>query len=202
MNLKDSSIQTTYRILVDEIEDITNMVTRYEVEDVTPPPQERQINEDAIHIFPLSMYQTGTLNITGNSTADKTASPTPSSKQPAQQDKSTAATDSMSGSDDNCDNTETSVADDSSSHTTEHQETPNPSPETVHELYSQGSSPSTEGGNNHNPSTTFVIKEEHLYDFLQDDMSDTESNTPVTTMQPPVSPPHQQIFQSILSDQS
>ena len=147
------------------------------------------------------MYQTGTLNITGNSTADKTASPTPSPKEPTQQDNSTAAMDSISTNNDIRDDTDTSVAYDSSSHTTEHRETSNPSPETDHELYSHGGSPTTEGGNNHNPSTTFVIDEDHLYDFLQDDMSDTESNSPGTTPQPTVSPPHQRIFQSILSDQ-
>ena len=85
-------------ISVDEIEDITNQVTRYEIEDVTPPPEEKAVNDDAIHLFPLDMYQTANLNITGNREMDKLASPcnlsqsTPSANASANTQSATSIT--------------------------------------------------------------------------------------------------------------
>ena len=65
-----------------EIEKLVNTFTETDVEDVPIMQLPKQVHDDAIHLFPLNMYKSGNLNITGNTDLDSTASPATKQNQP------------------------------------------------------------------------------------------------------------------------
>ena len=176
-------------ITVDEIEDITNRVTRYEIEDVTPPPVEKFVHNDAVHLFPLHMYKEGNLNITGNTNMDKQASPhLPSQTVPPISDNDTtmsSETEPMSDSEDSHSTTSTLETSLPQVEPEQHVNTcstdhpgatvplqgmfpPTFTPQNDHDSNSVDSEggPSSSQGGSPNADPTMIINEDQLYDLL------------------------------------
>ena len=53
-------------LMPEEIDEITNEITQYQVEYVTEEPTPKVVFNDAIHLFLESMYCQGSLNINRN----------------------------------------------------------------------------------------------------------------------------------------
>ena len=182
-------------ITVDEIEQITTEVTQYDVHDVTEEQAPKVVHDDAIHLFPESMYRQGTLNITGNSTQDKLASP---QIQPISESDSDTENLTDSDSDSNSESSlnlsdatpdPTTVDPDLSptDDTSDLSPTDTADDQHVHTVNSEGGSQSLQGGT---PVPTVMIDAHSLYD---DEVAPIPGPD---TMQSP----HQNQFTSILND--
>ena len=68
---------TIQEISTDDLNSIIDNTTKYDVEDVTPPPPPKTVYPNAIPLFPRDLYKEGQLNITGIPEHDVTASPSP-----------------------------------------------------------------------------------------------------------------------------
>ena len=134
-------------VLDKEIEKFTSK----DVEEVESIPTPKQVNNDAIHLFPRHLYDSGSLNITGNADLDSTASPT--SKLSKQQQKPPSIPNTSSHQV-NEDNQETSTSPDTNNQV----ESENPA-FTV-ESQSQPKSPS---------KPTKIIEEHLIFDIIDDD---------------------------------
>ena len=73
-----------------DLDSILDNITKYDVEDITPPPSPKHVYSDAIPLFPLELHQDGHLTITGVPEHGATASPAPPASlvdPPDQQDQ-------------------------------------------------------------------------------------------------------------------
>ena len=77
-----------------DLDSILDNVTKYDVEDVTPPPSLKHVYPDAIPLFPLELYQDGKFTITGVPEHDTMASPAPPASQTQPQESPSSITSS------------------------------------------------------------------------------------------------------------
>jgi hypothetical protein len=160
-----NSISTS--ILFKVIETYTNK----DIEEVQSPSAPKQVNDDAIHLFPRQMYYSGSLNITGNTELDSTASPRQTSPLPQPTSPPIPASQS---------NTSDSPQESSSS----------PSPETEDQSDHNFSVEfNSDVGPNNQP--TPIIEEHQIFDFIDDDdisICSTDSQEDEVILSSPLAP--------------
>ena len=121
----------------------------YKIKDVTPPPSEKLVHDDAIHLFPLDMYQDATLNITGNDDMDKLASPS-NSHQPSPPANVSTATHMREETNDTSDNNTLNLPSDLNANT----KLPSPSVKPLEHTQPCPTNLPSADGTHHGPSTS------------------------------------------------